>query len=176
MADPMLPRLTSMHTGRPCWPPAGWRNLITREPKLRAIEPAVIKWTAERKWQLIDAAASWKRRLIYSPDLVQHQLKDWWALPDRYGDCEDYALAVRNTLTQAVYGTWPLGALRLVTCLTDLRRGKRQAHAVLCAVTDAGDWIIDPRRPGIWPWANVPYQWGARECPGRFMWEKLINN
>ncbi len=100
-------------------------------------------------------------RVSYRPDSG-----DRWEPATLVGDCEDYALAKRARLIAA---GWPEGALRLALCRTEIG----EAHLVLTIDTEAGTFVLDNRRSTVLLWTKLPYQWIAREVPGKFMWEKI---
>lgn len=80
-----------------------------------------------------------------------------WDYPsDGYGDCNRYALEKRRELEAR---GWPRQALLLAVALTETGEG----HLVLVARTDAGDLVLDNRRPGVVAWSALPYRWLARQ-------------
>jgi len=89
-------------------------------------------------------------------DLMNFGHKDVWQLPDRKGDCEDFALLKRQRLIAL---GWPSSAL-LMTVVRD-RNG--EGHAVLTVVTDKGDYILDNITRRISLWSRTPYVYFSRQ-------------
>jgi predicted transglutaminase-like cysteine proteinase len=81
---------------------------------------------------------------------------DYWTIPARRGDCEDYVLLKRRRLMQL---GWPASAL-LVTVVRD-EHG--EGHAVLTVRTQQGDYILDNKTNGIKLWHQVGYQFIMRQ-------------
>ena len=87
--------------------------------------------------------------------------------PTKGGDCEDMALLKRSLLIKK---GWPRDALLMATA----RDQQGAGHAVLVAVTDKGDFVLDNRNWAIVSWRNAPYTWikrQSREHPA--IWVKL---
>ena len=89
--------------------------------------------------------------------------KDHWGVPERWdlptdgkGDCEDYALLKQKMLIEK---GMPVGAL-LMTVVID-REGA--GHAVLTAVTDRGDFVLDNQDEAILPWTATGYRFVKRQ-------------
>lgn len=76
--------------------------------------------------------------------------------PNAGGDCEDYVLLKRKLLIER---GWPAQSLLISVALE--KNGR--AHALLVAVTDQGDFILDNQTDVILPWAQTPYQWEKRQ-------------
>lgn len=93
--------------------------------------------------------------------------RDIWEPKD--GDCEDLSLLKRQILVEE-HG-WDWGALRLMTVV---QRRDDTGHAILCAVTDRGDYILDNLSPFIGPWRAFTrqYQFISRHVEGD-VWESL---
>lgn len=100
----------------------------------------------------------------YRTDLVQYGVPEFWVIADKYGDCEDYALAKRNALLKA---GWPVSDVNFVTCVTETGEG----HGVLLVKTDKGNYILDNRH--AWPKLpnDLPYTWRTILCDG--VWREL---
>ena len=118
---------------------------------------------------------------LYVPDLSTSTLmslgfagppplgSDDWREALTAGDCEDIAIAILVMLTAE--GFPALGALRFVLCKTETGI----AHAVLAVFTDRGDFVLDNRVLGLWPWRSRPYDWVAVEIPGSDRWQTIID-
>lgn len=89
-------------------------------------------------------------------DQMNFGRKDVWVLPENKGDCEDFALLKRKRLIAL---GWPSSAL-LVTVVRHRRLG---GHAVLTAVTDKGDYVLDNRTGRIKLWSKTPYIYFSRQ-------------
>lgn len=81
---------------------------------------------------------------------------DTWSIAPTYGDCDDYAVTKRDRLLKA---GWPANTLLLATART--AGGER--HAVLVAVTDRGDFVLDNLRSQVVAWSSAGYLWEARQ-------------
>ena len=79
--------------------------------------------------------------------------------PRARGDCEDYVLAKRRALIEA--GVNPAS---LSIALVRTRRG--EAHAVLLAATEDGEYVLDNLSPWVVRWDAAPYEWLERQAPG----------
>ena len=100
----------------------------------------------------------------YRSDLLQYGVSEFWIVADKFGDCEDYALAKRNALLNA---GWPKDKLGLCVCYTASNEG----HCVLWVDTDKGSFILDnnydfPMKP-----SELPYRWESMLCDG--VWQQL---
>lgn len=76
--------------------------------------------------------------------------REYWTYPDGFGDCEDYALAKRRALIEL---GWPATTLRLAL----VRQSNGDAHAVLVALTDLGDFVLDNLEPQVLGWDQTSY-------------------
>jgi predicted transglutaminase-like cysteine proteinase len=102
-------------------------------------------------------------------DVDHYQTVEYWTYPETAGDCEDYALAKRKLLMAK---GWPAHSLLLSVAI----EAKGTAHAVLIAVTDNGDFVLDNQVLDILPWQNTPYVWDKRQSTTDPMrWVKLRN-
>lgn len=77
-------------------------------------------------------------------------MSEYWTLPGRRGDCEDYALLKRKILLQR---GWPASAL----LLTVVRDEKGEGHAVLTARTALGDFLLDNKFDDVKLWSASGY-------------------
>ena len=104
----------------------------------------------------------------YRTDMAGYRREEFWVTAERYGDCEDFALAKRKMLLEMGI---PLEALMLATCRTELGEG----HAVLLVATTNGVFVLDNRHKDPKPWKSLGYNWHSRQVPGQSTWE-LIND
>jgi predicted transglutaminase-like cysteine proteinase len=90
-------------------------------------------------------------------DLEHFGVSDLWTLPtDGSGDCEDIALLKRRKLIDK---GWPSGRLLMSAVLDQQGEG----HAVLVAVTDQGDLVLDNKRDDVRPWKRTGYFFLTRQ-------------
>jgi predicted transglutaminase-like cysteine proteinase len=83
-------------------------------------------------------------------DAEFYSRREYWTYPDGFGDCEDYALAKRRALMEL---GWPGATLRLAL----VRQSNGDAHAVLVAITDLGDFVLDNLEPQVLGWDQTSY-------------------
>lgn len=90
-------------------------------------------------------------------DLVQYGREDYWALPTSgKGDCEDFALMKRKLLIER---GWPSSVL----LMTVVKMASGEGHAVLTAVTDRGDYVLDNRSSRIQLFSDTGYIFFSRQ-------------
>lgn len=83
-------------------------------------------------------------------------MSEYWTLPGRRGDCEDYALLKRKILLSR---GWPASAL----LLTVVRDEKGEGHAVLTARTAHGDFLLDNKVDDVKLWHQTGYTYVMRQ-------------
>jgi predicted transglutaminase-like cysteine proteinase len=83
-------------------------------------------------------------------------VSEYWTVPEKRGDCEDYALLKQKVLIE--HG-WPSSAL----LLTVVRDEKGEGHAVLTARTSQGDFILDNKVDDVKLWNKTGYQFVMRQ-------------
>lgn len=99
-------------------------------------------------------------------DFELYGQEEMWTYPNRYGDCEDYALLKRLMLIQ--HG-WAPESL-LMTVVWD---ENGDGHAVLTVTTSAGDLVLDNKRDEILRWQSTGYVFEKRQSTqgrGRWVW------
>lgn len=86
-------------------------------------------------------------------DEAYYARREFWTYPDPdgYGDCEDYALAKRRALVEM---GWPSSALLMAL----VRQSNGDAHAVLVAITDLGDFVLDNLVGDVLGWDQTDYK------------------
>jgi predicted transglutaminase-like cysteine proteinase len=89
-------------------------------------------------------------------DAELYKVPERWTYPVDAGDCEDYVLLKKRFLETLGF---PAASL-LITVVLD-ERG--EGHAVLTAVTDKGDFILDNRRDQILRWSQTDYRFLKRQ-------------
>ena len=85
-----------------------------------------------------------------------YKVAEYWAYPDGYGDCEDFALAKRKALIEAGWNPSTL-------LMTVVRESKGTGHAVLMVRTDRGDLVLDIQDGRVRLWNETPYQFLKRQ-------------
>jgi len=89
-------------------------------------------------------------------DLEVYGVNEYWTIPTKRGDCEDYALLKRHDLIKK---GWPVSAM----LMTVVRDEKGEGHAVLTARTVQGDFILDNKTDEIRTWNKTPYEYVMRQ-------------
>lgn len=90
-------------------------------------------------------------------DYALHKRVEWWSYPtDGAGDCEDYVLLKRKLLIER---GWPAEAL----LISVVKEWSGAGHAVLLAVTDKGEFVLDNQSWSITEWQDAPYTWVKRQ-------------
>ena len=99
-------------------------------------------------------------------DLELYGREELWTYPNRYGDCEDYALLKRHMLIRQGWAPESL----LMTVVWD---ENGEGHAVLTVTTSAGDFVLDNKRDDIRRWQATGYTFEKRQSAfgrGRWVW------
>ena len=85
--------------------------------------------------------------------------REVWTYPDKgFGDCEDFALEKRRELMQQ---GWPASSLRMAL----VRQRNGEAHAVLVANTDSGDFVLDNLVADVLDWSQTSYKFVKISSP-----------
>ncbi len=162
---------TPMVSGTASDAPSGYLAFCKRQPDQCAAggsdEPSVITLDASA-WHLLQQVnTAWNTAVKPMEDAAHYGHVDYWTIPkDGYGDCEDYALGKRMSLVER---GMPRGALRLALAQTP----SGEAHTVLIAMTDHGDYVLDNLNAAVQPWQATSYQWIARQVPGQTQWASI---
>jgi predicted transglutaminase-like cysteine proteinase len=100
--------------------------------------------------------------------------REHWGVPDRWdfpddgiGDCEDIQLLKRKQLVEEGL---PRRALRMAVVFDEIGDG----HAVLMALTDRGEFILDNKRSAVLPWNQTGYTYLKREGSDGLAWASLV--
>ncbi len=140
-------------------PPIGYVGFCMRYAAecAKASDARMIKLD-QASWALLNAVNNEVNRKIKPITDKDHWgVAERWDYPsDGQGDCEDYALLKRKMLIERGI---PSGAL-LLTVVID-REGA--GHAVLTAVTDRGDFILDNQEAPILSWIETGYRFVKRQ-------------
>ena len=143
--------------------------------------PAVMSVRVEPLRALTEWHWHWKRRFSYRNipggpwELPREETGALGGKPILVGNCNSWAVLMRESLQAGEGGIpngFPLGCLRLATCLTE--RG--EPHCVLMIETEDDTLVSDVRQNSSWPWAASyfsGYQWRKRQVPGRTAWERI---
>ncbi len=149
----------SMQPGSVTAAPFGYIDFCTRQPeecRAAASAPHKVTLTARRWEELNRINAEVNRAIIPATDAELYRTYEFWTYPVNRGDCEDYVLLKRQRLMAL---GWPETALLISVALEPDGR----AHALLIAVTDRGDYVLDNQSPAILPWTQTPYLWDKRQ-------------
>ena len=112
--------------------------------------------TPARARELAEVNALVNQTVIPQSDRDTYGVEEYWSLPSRYGDCEDYALLKQKLLADR---GWPEGAL----LLTVVRDESGEGHALLTVRTTGGDLLLDNRINDIRAWSKSPYTFVKRQ-------------
>lgn len=112
---------------------------------------------SEARWnELVQINNVVNAAVVAITDEDYYKVAEYWAYPDGYGDCEDFALAKRKALIEA--GWTPSTLL-----MTVVRESKGTGHAVLMVRTDRGDLVLDNQDGRVLLWNETPYQFLKRQ-------------
>jgi len=112
--------------------------------------------TPERLSDLDEVNRLVNRSIEPATDMEIYGTSEYWTLPDKKGDCEDYALLKQKIL---IGRGWPSSSL----LLTVVRDEKGEGHAVLTARTSQGDFILDNKSDAVRLWTRSSYQFVMRQ-------------
>lgn len=112
--------------------------------------------TPERLIELDRVNRAVNRVIEPATDIEVYGVNEYWTLPQRRGDCEDYALLKRARLMQL---GWPANAL----LMTVVRDEKNEGHAVLTARTSQGDFVLDNKVEAVKLWNQTGYHFVMRQ-------------
>lgn len=112
------------------------------------------------KWRDLDAInRSVNGAITAITDEKFYGQREYWTYPDKgYGDCEDFALLKRRELMAR---GWPASALRMAL----VRQRNGEAHAVLLAKTDRGDFVLDNLAAEVLDWSQTSYKFVKISSP-----------
>lgn len=123
---------------------------------LRSSDTAAPKLTRQRWNDLVEINNYSNGSVIPVTDMDYYRVEELWAYPEKYGDCEDYALMKRHMLIQR---GWPASSL----LITVVRQKNGDGHAVLTVRTDKADFILDNLEGRILPWNKTEYRYLKRQ-------------
>jgi predicted transglutaminase-like cysteine proteinase len=143
----------------PAQPPYGFISFCDRMPRECQQAPQEeqrFDLTTGRRTELEAINLAVNHEIKPVTDIELYGLADYWTVPARQGDCEDYVLLKRKRLMAL---GWPASAL----LITVVRDEKGEGHAVLTARTQQGDFILDNKTDEIRLWHQAPYQYVMRQ-------------
>ena len=138
--------------------PSGYRSYCERRSTncVGTEEHGRMALTPARARELAEVNALVNQTVIPQSDRDTYGVEEYWSLPSRYGDCEDYALLKQKLLADR---GWPEGAL----LLTVVRDESGEGHALLTVRTTGGDLLLDNRINDIRAWSKSPYTFVKRQ-------------
>ncbi|MBB5043106.1 transglutaminase-like cysteine peptidase [Shinella fusca] len=150
----------SMRTGAVTSQPIGHYEFCqTHKSECRAgvrnLAPAKVTsfgWTVVRKIN-----ASVNRDIAPMTDKDLYGKDEFWAYPDKAGDCEDFVLLKRRKLMQQGFAAGDL-------LVTVVRKPDGEGHAVLTLRTTEGDYILDNLNNEVKLWTETPYRYLKRQA------------
>jgi len=111
----------------------------------------------DARWnELVEVNNLINTAIVAVTDEDLYRVAEYWAYPDGYGDCEDFALAKRKALIDAGWNPSTL-------MMTVVRESKGTGHAVLMVRTDRGDLVLDNQDGRVLLWNETPYQFLKRQ-------------
>ena len=139
--------------------PIGHYNYCLENPndcKFNGVNPFAPQLTQERWKQLLEVNYQANSNVEPVTDLEQYQKIEYWTLPGKFGDCEDYVLLKRKLLADR---GWPISSL----LVTVVKQPSGEGHAVLTVRTAKTDYILDNLNSKILPWNKTEYLYLKRQ-------------
>jgi predicted transglutaminase-like cysteine proteinase len=139
--------------------PIGHFNYCREHPEdcvSNAASPLAPELTNEKWSQMIEINHHANIAVTPVTDMEQYSKEEYWTLPSKYGDCEDYVLLKRKLLIKR---GWPVSSL----LVTVVRQRTGEGHAVLTVRTSKSDYILDNLNGKILPWNKTEYQYLKRQ-------------
>lgn len=118
--------------------------------------PTAADPTPEELSELDAVNRSVNRRIRPATDLNLYGVAEYWTIPDKAGDCEDYVLLKQRTLLGRGY------SLRSLT-ITVVYDEDGEAHAILVFHTRSYDLVLDNKRGVIMPLHSSGYRVSLRQ-------------
>lgn len=140
-------------------PPYGFVQFCERMPsecKAGVIQEQRFETSSERMAELDKINRQVNREIAPATDMEIYGQTEYWTIPTKRGDCEDYALLKRKRL---IARGWPSSAL----LMTVVRDEKGEGHAVLTARTTQGDFVLDNKVNEIKVWHRTGYKYVMRQ-------------
>lgn len=152
-----------LHAGQPSSVPIGWLQFCQSNPRECSAPTTVgrqMMVLTDARWrELVEVNLRFNRDIKPITDQDQFGVVERWTYATTgKGDCEDYVLEKRRELARR---GWPLSAL-LINVVIDKDGG---GHAVLTAMTDRGEYILDNQTDDILPWSRSGLIFIKRQSP-----------
>ncbi len=142
--------------------PIGARQFCAERPEecqVASVGAGPVKLTVAKRRDLDAVNRHVNGTVTAMTDLDYYGQREMWAYPDKgVGDCEDFALEKRRELMQQ---GWPSTALRMAL----VRQRNGEAHAVLVANTDGGDFVLDNLVADVLDWSQTSYKFVKISSP-----------
>ncbi len=127
-----------LKTGGVAKTPAGHYNYCKRGGRhcggQKTYAPAKMTSKMWSKLQRVNTQVN--RAIAPATDMQTRGVSEYWEIPKRRGDCEDYSLLKRSKLLSAGFKSSQLS-------LAKVRQRSGEAHVVLVARTTEGDFALD---------------------------------
>ncbi len=139
--------------------PSGLARLCERDPsECQPTSPASRKLPfTSQLWKLVAGVnASVNRRITATTDQKLYGVDEYWTLPGKAGDCEDFVLLKRKLLAERGLSMASL----LITVVQD---ENGEGHAVLTTPPPAGALVLDNRRDQVLHWQATGYKFVKRQ-------------
>lgn len=139
--------------------PVGHNEFCKRhqsECRVKSRSEARVQLTPARWNELVavNNAVNWAITPVTDAELFGRE--EVWVYPKSKGDCEDFVLLKRRDLMKK---GWPAGSL----LITVVRQKNGDGHAVLTALTDRGDLVLDNLEPQVKIWSQTEYRYVKRQ-------------
>jgi predicted transglutaminase-like cysteine proteinase len=139
-------------------PPIGYQDFCRTQPsECSVVGQNGATQLSDRRWRDLQEVNTFVNRIVIpATDLEFYRTEERWALPETYGDCEDYVLLKRKWLIER---GWPTGSLLITVVFDEVGDG----HAVLLARTTLGELVLDNKTDDIQPWQETAYRYVKRQ-------------
>ncbi len=163
--------LTFTGNAQKVWGYADWcrREKVLCADDFKAVQPAFLPWNKKTKAMLESVNKNWNHGIEAKTDLEIYGVQEYWTIPAKAGDCEDYVLGKRQELIDRGV---PRNAL-LITLVID-KDGN--GHAVLSVQTDRDTRILDNMTDDVKSWYETPYKFIKSQNPYQPSTWLAINN
>lgn len=139
-------------------PPIGYLEFCRTAPgECSPHGPDAATLLSDLSWLDLQEVNTFVNRIVIpATDLDFYNSEERWALPETYGDCEDYVLLKRKWLIER---GWATGSLLIAVVFDEVGAG----HAVLLARTTRGELVLDNKTDDIRFWHETPYRYVKRQ-------------
>lgn len=160
LAGPATAHPSQMLTASLTSQPIGHYEFCKRLPNecaIRSVDQTPLELSKQLLRRLEKLTISVNQAVKPMSDIDLYSKDEYWAYPDKFGDCEDYVFRKRRVLMQE--GISPSNLL-----ITVLRKPDGEGHAVLTVRTDQGDFILDNLTDSVVPWDETGYIFLKRQA------------